>query len=95
MQIHRKIQTNLKDAAFLLLLRNSYYRTSYSPKLNLMNKFHSVYVVKSAQKVDYGTIESLIVKISQGYLRIPPQSPDNFKNQCLQGILAVLALLNQ
>ena len=48
--------------------RNSYYRTFQGPILQLLVTFYGLYEVKCDEKAEYGTIKSLIVRISPLYL---------------------------
>ena len=54
----------------LLQWRNSYYRTFFCPTLHFLVTFYSIYEVKCDQKVEYGSVKSLIVKISPLYLML-------------------------
>ena len=48
----------------LIQWRNSCYETFYGPIVLFLVTFYSVYEVKCDQKMEYGTMKSLIVKIS-------------------------------
>ena len=51
--------------------RYFYFRTFNGPLLRFLSTFYSAYELKCAQKADFWTIKSSIVKISLQYFTIP------------------------
>ena len=71
-------------SAFFVQLENSYYRTIYGLILRFLVTFYFIYTMKCDQKVEYGTMKSLIVRISPLYSFSSNKAP-NYKILALNG----------